>query len=537
MVVLLLNRELAPPSNQPEIESKAVTRLLKLVEFNLSPIDSTNIFSDKVLQNELINAIGYWFDQTKMFFGEPVSIMQEHNMREAGIDIIIELMVSRIKFGIQIKSPSDMKGSDFSRHVKSQIFDSHKHKLSKLIIALAGDLSKKGHSQRIGGIISELSQIDTGYVIVLPPEKMVTIYDTFVRNEHPMKHLLLDYQTATVLMQGIVEALSNEERTVSANINVENRNKPNYSESAATFSLKINDPKILDELEKLPYSGELLKNDKLKDFSVKSNKGTEVRSKEQDVELYAWSEREDEFPIAIQIVDEQDKTIKSLGLQLFAAKTEDKITHIESKDRNQPLRVKITESEGKIRTVGFSIDDTKGDAVQLLEAMDFIRALDPSRRLKVYNSKRGKFEISSINAKPKDFDQLRYDFIRSLAIIQKHTNEAMHLPDSIPTLESVMEVFRTAKILEKGTIQVRNLTVSIPRSEAIKLVDDYTNDMIAKDTTVQINLTRKVLDKEVIIKPRIELSKLKPKGNPEELRKIIAEQNQDNVDIELERVA
>ena len=113
----------------------------------------------------------------------------------------------------------------------------------------------------------------------------------------------------------------------------------------------------------------------------------------------------------------------------------------------------------------------------------------------------------------------------------------MHLPDSIPTSESVMEVFRTAKILEKGTIQVRNLTVSIPRSEAIKLVDDYINDRIAKDTTVQINVKRKVLDREVIIKPRIELSKLKPKGNLEELRKIIAEQNQDNVDIELERVA
>jgi hypothetical protein len=26
--------------------------------------------------------------------------MQEHNIREAGIDLIIELMVSRIKFGI-----------------------------------------------------------------------------------------------------------------------------------------------------------------------------------------------------------------------------------------------------------------------------------------------------------------------------------------------------------------------------------------------------------------------------------------------------
>jgi len=537
MVILLLNCELASSSNQPEIESKAVTRLLKLVEFNLSTTDSTNIFSEKVLQNELINAIEYWFDQTKMFFGEPVSIIQEHNMREADIDMIIELMVSRVKFGIQIKSPSDMKGPDFSRHVKSQIFDSHKHKLSKLIIALAGDLSKKGHSQRIGGIISELRQIDTGYVIVLPPEKMVTIYDTFVRKEHPVKPLLLDYQTATILMQGIVEALSNEERTVSAKISVENRNKPNDSNSAKTFTMKINDPKILDELEKLPYSGELLKIDKLEDFSVKGSNDTVVRSKEQDVELYAWSEREDELHIAIQIVDEQDKTIKSLGLQLFVAKTEDKITHIESKDRNQPLRVKITESEDKIRRVVFSVDDTKGDAVRLLEAMDFIRALDPSRRLKVYNSKGGRFEISSINAKPKDFDQLRYDFIRSLAIIQKHTNEARHLPDSIPTSESVKEVFRTAKIIEKRTIRVRNLTVSIPRSEAIKLVDDYINDKIAKDTTVQINLKRKVLDKEVIIKPRIELSKLKPKGNLGELRKIIAEQNQDNVDIELERVA
>ena len=44
MVVLLLNRGLAPPSNQPEIESKAVTRLLKLVEFNLSPVDTTKPF-------------------------------------------------------------------------------------------------------------------------------------------------------------------------------------------------------------------------------------------------------------------------------------------------------------------------------------------------------------------------------------------------------------------------------------------------------------------------------------------------------------
>jgi hypothetical protein len=53
--------------------------------------------------------------------------------------------------------------------------------------------------------------------------------------------------------------------------------------------------------------------------------------------------------------------------------------------------------------------------------------------------------------------------------------------------------------------------------------------------TVQINLKRTVLDREIVIKPLIELSKLKPKGKLEELRTGIASQNQNNVDIELER--
>lgn len=55
--------------------------------------------------------------------------------------------------------------------------------------------------------------------------------------------------------------------------------------------------------------------------------------------------------------------------------------------------------------------------------------------------------------------------------------------------------------------------------------------------TVQINLKKMVLNKEVVIKPQLELSKLKPKSKLEELRTAIADQNQNNVDIELEREA
>ena len=53
--------------------------------------------------------------------------------------------------------------------------------------------------------------------------------------------------------------------------------------------------------------------------------------------------------------------------------------------------------------------------------------------------------------------------------------------------------------------------------------------------TVQINLKKMVLNKEVVIKPQLELSKLKPTSKLEELRTAIAGQNQNNVDIELER--
>ncbi len=115
-MVLPVDHELTTPSspnNQPEIEKKiAIARLLKLLDIRLPLADSTNIFSGKIHQKDLINSVLYWFDQTKTFFGEPVSIIPQHSMREAGIDIRIELMVSKVKFGIQIKTPGDIKKKD-----------------------------------------------------------------------------------------------------------------------------------------------------------------------------------------------------------------------------------------------------------------------------------------------------------------------------------------------------------------------------------------------------------------------------------------
>lgn len=77
-------------------------------------------------------------------------------------------------------------------------------------------------------------------------------------------------------------------------------NELNDSDSAKTVTLKTDNPKVLDEMEKLPYTGDLLKIDKPKDFTVKGSNGVEVQSKGEDEKLYAWSENDDEIPIAIQ---------------------------------------------------------------------------------------------------------------------------------------------------------------------------------------------------------------------------------------------
>src|SRR5215212_3853885 len=222
-------------------------------------------------------------------------------MREAGIDILIELMISKIKFGIQIKTPNDIKKDKekeyFIKNVKAQIFDSKRHRLTRTIVAIAGDLNNKSHSEKIGALNSEINQSDYLDVIVLQPQKMVTIYNTFVKNEYPMKHLLLEQQTAAILLQGIVEGLSNEERTMTANINIKYLNEINNSEPVKTITLKTDDPKLLDDIEKLHYTGELMKfDDRLKDFSVKTSNGIEeVRLKGEDSissgkeSLYAFS--------------------------------------------------------------------------------------------------------------------------------------------------------------------------------------------------------------------------------------------------------
>lgn len=335
---------------------------------------------------------------------------------------------------------------------------------------------------------------------------------------------------------------------MTATINIKYLNRINNSEPARTITLKTDDPKLLDDIEKLHYTGELMKfDDRLKDFSVKSSNGIEelrlkweegsISSDEEP--LYAFAPRDDRVPIAIQIVDEHDKMIKSLGLQLFTVKREGKVTQLEINDSTQPLRVTFTISEGEPTKSRISIDLERGDVVKLFEAMEFLRAAGPpARRLKLYLANINNYVRIPIpqRPEPKESDQELYNFVRSLAIIQKYTNESMYLPRT-PSDETIQQVSDIAAIIEKRKLENRRIPIALPKSDAIRLINAYIAGNIDKDATEEVNLRQTILGKEITIRPVIELSKFRPKGDLEELRARLEAQSEDIVQIELEPIA
>lgn len=191
-------------------KADTIKKLLILFNVKPSPTTETKIFKKlRNQQEELDNAFEYWLDQSKMVFGEVAKIDKIHGMKEAGIDLLLNLTSSKFKFGIQIKTNGDIKKKNFSNQVLSQKSLSLKHNLSSYLVAFAGDMTDRSQNLKVRSMISELSQQGDNYAIPLTPEKVLTIYKVYKLNRHPLKHVFLDYSEALALLSGVADNLNN----------------------------------------------------------------------------------------------------------------------------------------------------------------------------------------------------------------------------------------------------------------------------------------------------------------------------------------
>jgi len=144
--------------------------------FNIEAVETERTQYLKELNHyKIVELCNKWLENKRKSLGLGISSNIIHNMREAGIDIIVNTPELNMKFGIQIKSNNDVKEENFERNVKAQITDSKKHDIKGLIIILAADMTEKSVEIKVKGLISDLDQLKGESIIIIPPEKLVTL--------------------------------------------------------------------------------------------------------------------------------------------------------------------------------------------------------------------------------------------------------------------------------------------------------------------------------------------------------------------------
>jgi hypothetical protein len=101
-----------------------------------------------------------------------LSILQ--SLQDRGCDLLIEWS-HRGKYGVQLKSNGDVEEKDFPTKTLAQIQDSQQHGLQQLFILFAADITGNSNSQKVRGMESRISSMNTSYARVVPPERAWTL--------------------------------------------------------------------------------------------------------------------------------------------------------------------------------------------------------------------------------------------------------------------------------------------------------------------------------------------------------------------------
>ena len=233
------------------------TRFVKLINVKSCNPTETSRFRG-VKHDDLVNSLRYWFEQTRLFFGEPLVVQGNQSRNDAGVDLLLLFVNSKKKIGIQIKSHYDISESSFQKNVKAQMVDSQRHGLDFYLIGFAGDMTSNSQKEKVGRMISEISQTNDKKVLVLQPEQVYPIFQAYKNNLHPLRYVNLDYSDSIILADGMRESLLTGDNDVEVNIQITNKNIPDNSNAENKITLEMEPDrknlKMVDEINNLAIS-------------------------------------------------------------------------------------------------------------------------------------------------------------------------------------------------------------------------------------------------------------------------------------------
>jgi hypothetical protein len=153
--------------------------LLELLEAYSLSQEETQILSG-IHHDRLVEAVNTFIFHHGLLLGVRSWSDVTQGLRDPGVDAVWQCAIGNVisKFGIQVKSHGDFSSTidSFRRIVLSQISDSRRINLERLLLALGADLTNASQREKARGIIADVQQMHDNYVVTISPEKVAGIW-------------------------------------------------------------------------------------------------------------------------------------------------------------------------------------------------------------------------------------------------------------------------------------------------------------------------------------------------------------------------
>lgn len=510
--------------------------LTKLFDIKSSPDHDTEYFKNKnVSHAKLMRIIEYWLDQSKPIFGEPVVIQKTQSLQDAGVDLTVEFVSSRVKIGFQIKSYGDVKDKQFHKSVNAQISHSQRYKLEKLVIVIAGNMKDKTQDQRVRGLIAELEQRVDHYISIIPPEKTLPICQAYEAKQHPLSLVMLDFCDTFKITDGLSKSLSNKNRKVDITVNVNYLNAPKQDgkQMQYTLNLKPDELDILDRMENLHITGDTLKfsSEQFSKFTIDGI--DQLKDGFQTLEI---TPSEDYYRINLEVLDDRGTTLIELDKPTFGIRlVAERNAYIILRDRRQKsLVAKLHFVENNIQ-MNFGINYYDVDLNQIRQAMEFLKALEEGKwiRIRVIDHAIDTKILIPKNTAFSNLDQVTIQLVDALLIIEEKSKIKLRMPEEISRME-IDQIVNIARLLAEEVFPQILTHVRLNRSDAKRFINMFTGHV--KSGEFRITQIRDILDQKIPIDSTFLIEDYELKESINDIIQKIEERYNEYIEIQLKSI-
>jgi hypothetical protein len=441
--------------------------------FNCKGADTfeTKVFRS-ISHETLCQAFQYWLEQMRISMSEPINIAITQSLRDDGIDILLEFSKSEVKVGIQVKSCNDVDEKDFTSKCIAQISRSHKHSISRLLIAIGADLTDAGHQQKVRGLTAEISEMDDNFCKVFSPEKTLTIWRTFDKKEHPIGQIG-SYGDAFKLISALEKNFSNDpyyKTNIVWKTTLKKENIPKGQKGQLEFRISAkqrpNSKNLMDAFRESHITGNsiIIPAEDIQKFQVRKN--GKILEKNKKVSSITLTPVKRKLSLTLETIESKTGNVLAFENLIFIVDSiVGKTIHISTHENNSPYSFKFSiENEQLVSNFSAGVDGS-ANVVQRYKLVRFVAALIESNSFYLKDST-GNIVISG---SPRQFLKMMskedIETLAQLSYIQEKIGDEIFLPNNL-TYEDLKDIFFAYKLLSSGNIEVSSIEFSSTLNKA-----------------------------------------------------------------------